>query len=452
MGIVHLGAAPDGTRVAVKLLRPHLLADREGRERLEREVAALRRIRSPRVAECLDADPWGTVPYVVTRFVAGISLAEYVAEYGPLGARQVHHIATGLAEAVAAVHAVGVLHRDIKPSNVLMERDQPVLIDFGLAMATDESRLTYSGWVLGTPAYLAPEVVYGAEPGPAADIHAWAATVAFTCSGRSPYGSGPAVAVLDRVRRGDHDLTGVPPALLPLLVRCLHPDPRQRPDPWQLCRWLAGLDMRDGGHVGATALVAAPGPQVPQQSAWLVRFAATSAIAGLVATGAALLPYVATLVAACLLAALEGRRRVAAARARREQLRGARRRDAAQAAVSWPWHVLAAAPQALLGAGLALAGLVAGIVALVLLGTQVREAALLAGAVFAGCLWWGAGGVVRAPVQALVGAWSRPTLARMALLTVALAGVSAAAVLTFVTGPMWWPVDEAPWFGWSWRR
>lgn len=261
-------------------------------------------------------------------------------------------------------------------------------------MAADESRLTHSGWVLGTPAYLAPEVVYGAEPGPAADIHAWAATVAFTCSGRSPYGSGPAVAVLDRVRRGDHDLTGVPPALLPLLVRCLHPDPRQRPDAWQLCRWLAGLDRRDG-HVGATALVPAPGPQVPQRSAWLVRFAARSAIAGVVATGAALLPYVATLGVACPLAALEGRRRVAAARARREPLRGARGRDAAQAAVSWPWHVLAAAPQALLGAGLALAGLVAGIVALVLLGTQVREAALLAGAVFAGCLWWGAGGVVR---------------------------------------------------------
>src|SRR5690606_24023113 len=130
-----------------------------------------------------------------TRFVPGIPLNEYRSEYGPLSPYRIHAIAAGMAEALAGVHAAGVLHRDIKPSNVLMERDQPVLIDFGLALAADQSRLTYTGWLLGTPSYLAPELVLGREPTQAVDIHSWAATVAFAATGRSPYGGGPAVAV-----------------------------------------------------------------------------------------------------------------------------------------------------------------------------------------------------------------------------------------------------------------
>src|SRR5215475_6564591 len=90
MGVVHLAAAPNGDRVAIKVLRPQVIGDREARARLEREVATMRRVRSPRVAECLDADPWGSMPYVVTRFVIGIPLTEYVAEYGPLPPARIH--------------------------------------------------------------------------------------------------------------------------------------------------------------------------------------------------------------------------------------------------------------------------------------------------------------------------------------------------------------------------
>ncbi len=133
MGVVHLALAPDGSRVAVKILRPQVIGGREARQRLEREVAAMRRVRSPRVAECVDADPWGDPPFVVTRYVPGLSLTEYVAEYGPLDAGRLHRFALGTAEALTGVHAAGVLHRDIKPSNVLLHRDQPVLIDFGAA-------------------------------------------------------------------------------------------------------------------------------------------------------------------------------------------------------------------------------------------------------------------------------------------------------------------------------
>jgi serine/threonine protein kinase len=229
MGVVHLAQAPDGRRVALKVLRPHIVGDDEARERLAREVASLRRVRSPRVAEVIDADPWGATPFVVTRYVPGLSLHEHVRQEGPLAGQDLRHFAAGLAEAVLAVHSVGVLHRDIKPSNVLLEGRAPVLIDFGLARLADDPRLTVTGWLLGTPGYLAPEILHGEDATTASDVHSWAATVAFAATGRPPFGRGPAMAIMDRVRRGEQDLTGVPAELMPLLLAALDPDPAARP-------------------------------------------------------------------------------------------------------------------------------------------------------------------------------------------------------------------------------
>jgi serine/threonine protein kinase len=229
MGVVHLAQAPDGRRVALKVLRPHIIGDDEARERLAREVASLRRVRTPRVAEVLDADPWGPTPFVATRYVPGLSLHEHVRQEGPLTGEDLRYFAAGLAEAVLAVHSVGVLHRDIKPSNVLLEGRAPVLIDFGLARLADDPRLTVTGWLLGTPGYLAPEILFGEDATTASDVHSWAATVAFAATGRPPFGRGPAMAVMDRVRRGEHDLSGVPAELMPVLLAALAPDPAERP-------------------------------------------------------------------------------------------------------------------------------------------------------------------------------------------------------------------------------
>ena len=229
MGVVHLAQAPDGKRVALKVLRPHIIGDDEARERLAREVASLRRVRSSRVAEIIDADPWGETPFVATRYVPGLSLHEHIREEGPLGGDDLRYFAAGLAEAVLAVHSVGVLHRDIKPSNVLLEGRAPVLIDFGLARLADDPRLTVTGWLLGTPGYLAPEILYGEEATTASDVHSWAATVAFAASGTPPFGRGPAMAIMDRVRRGEHDLAGVPAGMLPMVEAALSPDAESRP-------------------------------------------------------------------------------------------------------------------------------------------------------------------------------------------------------------------------------
>ena len=161
MGVVHLAQRPGGPRVALKVLRPHIVGDDEARRRLAREVGSLSRIRHPGVAEIVDADPWDDIPYVATRYVPGLSLHDHVREEGPITGADLVWFATRLGEALLAVHEQGVLHRDVKPSNVLMEGRTPILIDFGLARVADDPKLTHTGWLLGTPGYLAPEILFG---------------------------------------------------------------------------------------------------------------------------------------------------------------------------------------------------------------------------------------------------------------------------------------------------
>ncbi len=263
MGVVHLAQGPDGRRVALKVLRPHIVGDSEARERLAREVSSLRRITSPRIAEILDADPHGDVPYVVTRYVPGLSLYHHVAEEGPITGGDLLHFADCLAEALQAVHSVGVLHRDVKPTNVLMEGRSPVLIDFGLARVAEDPRLTQTGWLLGTPGYLAPEILYGDDASPASDVHAWAATVAFGATGRPPYGKGPAMAIMDRVRRGEHDLSGIEEPLRRILRESLAPEPLDRPSVHELRSFVQ--DARQRAHL---ATQPAPDPEL-----WTMPFA-----------------------------------------------------------------------------------------------------------------------------------------------------------------------------------
>jgi serine/threonine protein kinase len=244
MGVVYLGVDADKRRVAIKVLGAAVSGDPNARQRLVREVDTMRRVRNRYVAEVVDADVQGPAPYIVTRYVPGQTLEEKVRKDGPLGGMALDALAEGLAEALAAIHAAGVVHRDLKPGNVMLDAGQPVVIDFGIAHIPDSTRLTKTGLVMGTPGYLAPEVIEGASSSGASDVHSWGATVAYAGTGRQPFGGGTFQTIFFRVLEGRPDVAGIPPRLLPFVTAALSTDPRARPS----ARWLAGQLGRPGGQ------------------------------------------------------------------------------------------------------------------------------------------------------------------------------------------------------------
>jgi serine/threonine protein kinase len=265
MGVVYLALDPSGRAVALKVLREHIAHDREARDRLRREVQTLALVQDHRVASVLDADTDGPRPYIVTRYVPGPALDRVVAENGALSGEELLRLGRGLWGALNAIHGAGVIHRDLKPANVLILDGDPVVIDFGIAHVADDIRLTMTGLVMGTPGYLSPEVVEGAPVTEATDWWGWAATLAFAASGAPPFGRGPMDVVLDRVRLGQANLSGVDERLAPLLRAALSPVPGERP---QADEVLHALDSYAAGDTLPTlAIPVAPTEQylVPQE-------------------------------------------------------------------------------------------------------------------------------------------------------------------------------------------
>ncbi|GGL17894.1 serine/threonine-protein kinase [Planomonospora parontospora] len=230
MGEVYLATARRGEKAALKMLHDTVDADSEAGIRLEREVRALRRVESPYVARVLDADLDGDRPYLVMEYIEGDTLLDRVRRDGPLEGADLIGLAHGLATALAIIHAAGVVHRDLKPANVLLSASgEPVLIDFGIAQVLDATRLTMTGTFLGTPGYAAPELFADEPVGEPADVHAWAATVAFAATGRPTFGRGTVEAQMYAILNGQADLAGVPAALLPLIRAALHREAAKRP-------------------------------------------------------------------------------------------------------------------------------------------------------------------------------------------------------------------------------
>ncbi len=228
MGLVYLAEGVDRRFVAIKQMRAELADDPSFRSRFAREATALVTVQSRYTARVLAIDSDAARPFLVMEYVRGSSVSEQVSTDGPLSGRQLRELALGLAEALVAIHAVGVVHRDLKPSNVILGPARPRVIDFGIAQIADAVALTGTGFAIGSPGYMAPEQLTG-QAGSAADVFSWALTVLYAATGRPPLGTGPAVALAHRAAHDTLDTSTLPQDLRAVIDAALAQDPDARP-------------------------------------------------------------------------------------------------------------------------------------------------------------------------------------------------------------------------------
>lgn len=259
MGQVYLGRSPGGRLVAVKVIRDEISDHPDALARFRREAATVETVRSAYTAQLIEAS-LDTSPYwLATEYVAGPTLRGAVGASGPFPPDSALRLLAALAEGLAAVHVHGVTHRDLKPHNVILSPQGPQLIDFGIARGLEQSVLTRDGMVSGTPGYAAPEVLLRNEVGPAADVFALGATLAYTATGRPPYGTGDAASVSYRTVYEEIDLAGVRTDLAALIRMCVDKDPAERPKPAAVIA-LCGVDSPLASDAHYHALVRAAEP------------------------------------------------------------------------------------------------------------------------------------------------------------------------------------------------
>ncbi|MFJ3673352.1 serine/threonine protein kinase [Streptomyces sp. NPDC090106] len=230
MGAVYAALADSGERVAVKVIHPVQAGDPEFRARFRREVRLSARVQGPFLLPLLAADPDTDAPWLATAYVPGLTLAQHLTTHGPLTGGTLYAFATGTAQALAAIHAAGVVHRDVKPQNVLLTPAGPRMLDFGIAHAADGTSVTRTGILTGTPGWISPEHYQSGVTAAEGDLFAWGALVAYAATGRLPFGSGAPEAVAYRVTLGQPDLNGMPEALKEIVDRALAKEPAERPD------------------------------------------------------------------------------------------------------------------------------------------------------------------------------------------------------------------------------
>jgi serine/threonine protein kinase len=228
--------------VALKILRPEYGTDPIAVQRFEREVMTTAALTHPNTVRIYDH---GTTDdglwYYAMELLEGDDLSSIVRRHGPLAPARAIHLALQAARALGEAHAAGIVHRDIKPENLFVARlggesDVVKLLDFGIARAASvrDSRLTTTGWVAGTPAYLSPEAAKGEPAGAPADVYGVGMALFWALTGTVPFGGDSPIEVLARqvndpvpspsLRRGE----ALPPELEALVLRTLAKDPQQR--------------------------------------------------------------------------------------------------------------------------------------------------------------------------------------------------------------------------------
>ncbi|MFJ3921698.1 bifunctional serine/threonine-protein kinase/ABC transporter substrate-binding protein [Streptomyces sp. NPDC090022] len=249
MGVVYLGRTEDGALAAVKVIRAEYAGESDFRARFRREAEIAARVDSPWAVRITGSDPDAAEPWLATAFVPGPSLAEAVSAHGPLPLRSVRVLGAALAKALTVMHEQGLVHRDLKPGNVLLGMDRPRLIDFGIARGTEDTSLTSTDLVIGSPGFLSPEQAQGRPAGPAADIFSLGCLLAYAATGEPPFGTGSVDALLYRTVH-DEPVLGErlqeDPALTATLRACLAKHPDLRPTARDLDEELAEEAPGDG--------------------------------------------------------------------------------------------------------------------------------------------------------------------------------------------------------------
>src|SRR5699024_812870 len=170
-----------------------------------REMHALRRIDDPYVVGVVDSGVDDDIPYIAMTAIDGPDLASHIRANRPLDSSGLGTLALGLAEALAAVHEQGLVHRDVKPSNIIWSEEGPRRGALGLAHLGDQTRVTSTGLVIGSPSYVSPERLRGTTATPASDVWNWAACVAFAAAGVNLYRSDDPTALWQRILNHDYD-------------------------------------------------------------------------------------------------------------------------------------------------------------------------------------------------------------------------------------------------------
>jgi tRNA A-37 threonylcarbamoyl transferase component Bud32 len=243
MGRVYLGQSRTGRRLAIKMLSEQFAEDPEYRERFAREITAAKLVSPLYTAAVVDADPHAKNPWLATTFIDGPSLEEWVTRHGALPADKVLALAAGLAEALISIHDVGLVHRDLKPSNVIINPNGPHIIDFGIALGSEDTRITTS-LMVGTPSYMAPERINGLDAGPAGDIFSLGATLYYAATASSLVTGGSFYEQIIQVALGQFDLTALPKECRSVIELCLSQAPQDRPTADELMRVLIGMGVQ----------------------------------------------------------------------------------------------------------------------------------------------------------------------------------------------------------------
>jgi len=257
-----------GEEVAVKLLREELVPQPKAVMRFVQEraiLAALRHVNIVRVRELLTV---GDSLGLVMDLVPGGSARDLLRERGPLPPAEAAMIMAAVADGLAHAHLLGVVHRDLKPDNILLgtgtgpdETPTVRLTDFGIARVVDAPALTTTGALLGTPNYLAPEVIGGGRPTPAADVYAFGMVLYELLTGRPPYaGHTPRSVMRRHVETRPRRNPGIPDPLWRIISACVEKTPARRPP---------AADLGEALRTTAQRLGAAPAlPRVPVQPAF----------------------------------------------------------------------------------------------------------------------------------------------------------------------------------------